>query len=260
VRYGLGLVLSGGGSRGLAHVGVLRALAEAGIRPDCAAGTSSGALIGALWAAGYGPDPMLEFFEVANPFRLSRVAPFRKPGLIDSEKVVEDFRRWFPADSFAALQRPLWVTATDLVSGRLELFSSGPLIRPLLASCSVPVVLTPTLVDGRLYVDGGILDNFPVEPLEPLCERLLGVYASPLREADAGRLTSSLAISQRALEIGMYHASARRFARADFVLSPPELSGYATFDTRRHREIAELGYRAARAHMDEIRAAISVPA
>jgi NTE family protein len=260
VEYRLGLVLSGGGSRGLAHVGVLRALAEAGIEPECAAGTSSGALIGALWAAGHAPDEMLEFFAVANPFRLSRVAPLRKPGLIDSEKIVEDFRRWFPEDSFEALRRPLWVTATDLVSGQLELFSSGPLIRPLLASCSVPVVITPTEVGGGLYADGGILDNFPVEPLETRCERVLGVYASPLREADAGRLTSSLAISQRALEIGMYHASARRFDRAQFVLCPPELARYATFDTRRHREIAEIGYRAAIESMEEIRAAVAPPA
>lgn len=256
VKFRLGLVLSGGGSRGLVHVGVLRALAEAGIRPDCAAGTSSGALIGALWAAGYDAEQMLEFFVVANPFRLSRVS-LRKPGLIDSEKVAEDFRRWFPADSFEALERPLWVTATDLLAGRLEIFSTGPLILPLLASCSVPAVMTPTPVGGRLYADGGILDNFPIEPLLGQCRRLLGVYASPLRAADAGRLRSSLAISQRALEIGMFHASARHFARADFVLSPSELAGYATFDTRRHREIAELGYRAARARLDEIRAAIA---
>ena len=256
MRYGLGLVLSGGGSRGLAHVGVLRALAEAGIRPDCAAGTSSGALIGALWAAGYGPDPMLEFFEVANPFRLSRVAPFRKPGLIDSEKVVEDFRRWFPADSFAALQRPLWVTATDLVSGRLELFSSGPLIRPLLASCSVPVVLTPTLVDGRLYVDGGILDNFPVEPLLGLCDVILGVYASPLTQVEASGLRSSLAVSQRAFEIGMFHASRRKFHQVELLIAPPRLRDYALFDIRRHREILELGHAAALARMDEIRALV----
>jgi len=260
VEHRLGIVLSGGGSRGLAHAGVLQALAEAGIHPDCVAGTSSGALVGALWAAGCGAERVLEFFETASPFRISRIAPLRKPGWIDTGKIEADFRPFFPADSFEALDRRLFVAATDLAAARLEIFSSGPLFRPLLASSSIPMLFTPTVIGGRLFADGGILDNFPVEPLEPLCERLLGVYASPLREADAGRLTSSLAISQRALEIGMYHASARRFARADFVLSPPELSGYATFDTRRHREIAELGYRAARAHMDEIRAAISVPA
>jgi len=251
MQYRLGIVLSGGGSRGLAHAGVLRALAEEGIAPECIAGTSSGALIGALYAAGYGYSEMLGFFEVANPFRLSRVA-LRKPGWIDSVKIGGDFATWFPENSFEALGKRLFVAATELASGRLEIFATGELILPLVASCSIPFVFTPVAIDGRTYVDGGVLDNFPIEPLLGLCEVILGVYASPLSECRVETLRSTRAILQRTFEVASYHASKRKFHEADLMLSPPELADFATFDTRRHAEIAEVGYRATRQRMAEI--------
>jgi NTE family protein len=257
LRHRLGIVLSGGGSRGLAHAGVLRALAEEGIEPECVAGTSSGAIIGALYAAGHPPAEMLRFFEVANPFRVSRLA-VGKPGFIDGTKIAADFAPWFPDDSFESLHRTLFVTATDLVSGRLEIFSSGPLVRPLLASSSVPFVFSPIAIGDRLFADGGILDNFPVEPLIGLCDKILGVYATPLREPTPAELDSSFAVSQRALEIGMYTSSKRKFHQVDCLICPGELSRYSTFDTRRHAEIAAIGYRAARERIDEIRARLDL--
>lgn len=251
MRYKLGIVLSGGGSRGLAHAGVLRALVENGIEPDCVSGTSAGALVGALYASGRGSEEILRFFDDANPFRLSRLA-LNKAGVIDSEKIVGAFAHWFPEDSFAALARPLFVTGTDLVSGRLQVWSSGPLVRPLLASSAVPFVISPTRVDGRLYVDGGIVNNFPVEPLFGLCDAIVGVHATPLSAPSESDLNSTFAVTQRALEIGMFHTSRRKFHHADLVISPAGLSRFSTFDTRRHAEIVEIGYQAALAQMDAI--------
>lgn len=248
----LGIVLSGGGSRGLAHAGVLRALTEEGIEVDCIAGSSSGALVGALHQAGYDCEKTLAFFDDTNPFRFSRLA-LRKPGFFDSEKILHDLERWFPDDSFAALKGRLFVAVTDLIAGRLEIFSSGPLIWPLLASASVPLVFTPRPESGRLFVDGGVLDNFPIEPLVGECEVILGVYASPLREVAIGEFGTSLAVTQRALEISRYDASRRKFALAGLVLCPPELGRYGAFEIKRHREIVEIGYAFARRRMDEIR-------
>jgi len=253
MRYRLGIVLSGGGSRGLAHAGVLRALGEHGMEPDCIAGTSAGALVGALHASGRSTAEIVRFFDDAHPFRLSRLA-LNKPGVIDSEKIVGSFHQWFPDDSFEALSRPLFVTGTDLVSGRLKIWTSGPLVRPLLASSAVPFVISPTRVDGRLYVDGGIIDNFPIEPLIGLCDVLLGVHATPLSARAESDLSSTLAVTQRALEIGMFHASERKFHHANLVISPVGLSRFSTFDTRRHAEIAEIGYQAALDQLDAIRA------
>jgi NTE family protein len=248
----LGIVLSGGGSRGLAHAGVLRALTEEGIEVDCIAGSSSGALVGALHAAGYDCEKTLAFFDDTNPFRFSRLA-LRKPGFFDSEKILHDLERWFPQDSFEALKGRLFVAVTDLIAGRLEIFSSGPLIWPLLASASVPLVFTPRPERGRLFVDGGVLDNFPIEPLVEECEVILGVYASPLREVAIAEFGNSLAVTQRALEISRYDASRRKFALAGLVLCPPELARFGAFDIKSHREIVEIGYAFARRRMDEIR-------
>ena len=155
MRYRLGIVLSGGGSRGLAHAGVLRALAENAIQPDCVAGTSAGALVGALDASGRSAVETLRFFDDANPFRLSRLA-LGKPGVIDSEKIVGAFESWFPEDSFAALVRPLFVTGTDLVSGRPPVWSSCPLVRPLRA-------LVPD--DGRPTIP--VQRKWPWHPFHP---------------------------------------------------------------------------------------------
>jgi NTE family protein len=208
-------------------------------------------LVGALYAAGYGREETLAFFDDTNPFRVSRLA-LRKPGFFDSEKILEDLRRWFPDDSFEALGRRLFVAVTDLIAGRLEIFSSGPLIWPLLASSSVPLVFTPTPQSGKLFVDGGVLDNFPVEPLIGECDVIIGVYASPLREVTVTAFGTSLAVTQRALEIGRYDASRRKFHHAALVICPPDLLPYGTFDTKRHREIAEIGYRAASERLPDI--------
>lgn len=252
MQHGVGIVLSGGGARGLAHVGVLEALREDGIEPECIAGTSSGALVGALYAAGYSAQESLEFFEEKSPFRLSRLA-LGKPGLIDTEKVLADFREYFPEDSFETLSRRLFVTATDIVNARLEIFTSGPLIAPLLASSSFPLVFTPTEIEGRWYSDGGILDNFPVEPLKVLCDVVLGVYASPLRAARRKDLNSMLAVSQRAFELAMSSNSRRKFHECDALLRPEGLTRFGAFDTKHLGEIVEIGYSDARDRMAEIR-------
>ncbi len=255
VRYGLGMVLSGGGARGLAHVGVLKALAEEGIEPEVLSGTSAGAIVAALYAGGHSAEETLEFFIHKSPFRLSRLA-LSKPGLFDTEKIIADFRGHFPDDSFEALSKPVFLTATDLIEARPEIFGAGRLIPAIVASASTPLVFTPTRIDGRWYSDGGITNNFPVEPLQGHCDAILGVYVSPLRRIGYGSLKSTIAVSQRAFEIGMYHNSKRKFHMCDLVLSPPELSRFGTFDMKHVKEILEIGYRAAREQMDSIVAVV----
>lgn len=255
----LGLVLSGGGARGIAHIGVIDALRSAGVEPDFISGSSSGAIVGALAAAGHSTATMLEFFERASPFRLSMVA-VRKAGILDTAKVIASFREYFPDDSFEALGIRLFLTATDIINARLNIFESGPLIPAILASCSMPMVFTPTEVAGRWHVDGGVINNFPIEPLRGRCDVVVGHYASPLRSVKHGDLNGVLAVSERALEVGMYFASRQKFHECDVMLTCPELSQYGIFDTKHHREIFEAGRRATLASMDSIERALAAVA
>jgi NTE family protein len=252
-RGGLGLVLSGGGTRGIAHIGVLRALGEHGIAPERIAGASAGAIVGALYAAGYDPPAMLEFFVRKNPFRLSKVA-ITGPGIIDTEKVVADFEEYFPANDFAALDRDLRVVATDLVRGEPVVFDSGPLIPALLASSSMPVMFTPMEVGDRVLADGGIVDNFPVDLLAGRCRALLGVHVGPIGTRAREDLRSTLAVLRRALEVGMFHATESKYPACDLVLTPPDLARYGNLDTKHMVEVEQIGFDAAVARMDEIEA------
>lgn len=256
VKPTLGLVLSGGGARGIAHVGVIEALRERGLNPDVIAGSSSGAIVGALAAAGHSSETMLDFFATRSPFRFQMVT-FGKPGIIDTTKVVESFREYFPENSFEALDTRLFLTATDIANARLAIFESGPLVSAILASCSMPMVFTPTEIGGRWYVDGGVINNFPVEPLRGRCDVLVGHYASPLRVMHTADLDGVLAVAQRALEVGMYFSSKVKFHECDVMLCPDELSRYGLFDTRHHGEIFEIGYRAARERVDAIERALA---
>jgi NTE family protein len=257
-RRRLGIVLSGGGSRGIAHIGVLRALQQHGIHPDCVAGTSAGAIVGALYAAGYSPERMLEFFRTKSPFRLSKLS-ISKPGIIDTQKVVANFEEYFPENSFEALERPLFLTSTDIIHGRRIIFDSGALIPAVLASCSMPMVFTPTEIDGNWFSDGGIVDNFPVTALEGQCEVTLGVYASPLRSVHQRDLTTSIAVLQRALEVGMFLAAEPKFGRCELLICPQSLSQYGTFDTKRLEEIEAIGYEAALEQLDAILQVVEAP-
>jgi NTE family protein len=254
----LGMVLSGGGSRGIAHIGILQALKEHQIEPECISGTSSGAIVGALYAAGCSAEAMLDFFETKHPFRMSKLS-LSKPGLIDTEKIVSSLEEYFPEDRFEALGRRLFVAATDIEHGEFRVFHSGPLIRAILASCSIPMVFTPTEIGDAWFADGGIIDNFPVEPLIGLCEAIMGAYVSPLRRVDRSDLKSSLDVTQRALEVGMYLHSKAKFEQCGLVLIPTGLEQFGTFDTKHFREIFDLGYHSTIDRIDEIKAAIRMP-
>lgn len=255
MRYQLGIVLSGGGIRAVAHAGVLAALAEADIVPDAISGTSAGAIVGALWAAGKSPEEIVEFFAEVSPFRLGHVA-LRGPGLLDAERVGEPFRQAFPEDSFEALSKPLFVAATDLLHGRTEIFDTGPLIRPLIASSAVPLVFTPVAIGGSLYADGGILDNFPIEPLLGLCRVLIGVHVTGVSPIEAGALDSSFAVAHRAFELSMYMTATRNFHRCDLVLTPNGAPRVGLFDTKARHSLFEAGYKSTRERLDEVRSVL----
>lgn len=244
-KYEWGLVLSGGGIRGAAHAGVIRALEEKGIVPEVVAGASAGAIAGSLYAGGYSWSEMLDLFDNPILFKWSLIG-HRKPGFIDSDQFYPVFKRYFPHDNFESLQKKLYIVATDIQNGRSETFSSGELIRPILASAAYPMVFTPVRIKGTLYADGGIMNNFPVEPLLGHCERLIGIYVNPtpLRKYGVKELQSGLAIAERAYSLSIARDVANKLKLCDITISPEPLGRYSTFDIMKASEIFDIGYQA----------------
>src|SRR5436190_11520451 len=127
----INLVLSGGGVRGFAHLGVMKALDEMGVQVDRMSGTSSGAVAAAFIAGGYTPDECKQIFIKEKIFRKLR-GTF-KPGLLKMDGLIPFLKMYFPENSFESLSKKLIVSATDIVTGKTTYFSEGELIRPLLA-------------------------------------------------------------------------------------------------------------------------------
>ncbi len=252
----LGLVLSGGGMRGIAHLGVLTVLEECGIRPVAISGTSAGALVGAFYAAGHPIPDILRFFKEANIFKIGNFA-FSKPGFIDPEKFLPLFLQYFPENDFNALKIKHFVTATDLIHGRSKTFHEGALIPPLMASAAVPAVFSPVEIEGSLYVDGGMLNNFPIEPLTGLCDAIIGVNVHPLKDKRPEDFKYTFAVMERVMHLGAYFSAIQKFHLCDVVIAPQALADFGTFERGRMEEIFEIGYRAADEKRGELMALVS---
>lgn len=236
-----GLVLSGGGIKGVSHIGTLKAITEHGVKIDHISGTSAGAIVGALYAAGHSWEVILDFFTKTSLFNITRYA-YGKPGFIDTIKFEKDLLHYLPDNSFEKLHIPLTITATEIKSGNLKAFHTGELIRVILASSSFPGVFTPIEIDGTPYFDGGVTDDFPVEYLMDSCDYIIGSYANPLSAIDMNSLKHSYQVLNRAYEINLHHHAHKKFANCDLLIRPLGLSQFSTFSMYSVSEIFELGY------------------
>ena len=165
----LGLALSGGGAFGAAHVGVLQELADRGVRPGIAAGTSSGALVASTYAAGLGIE---KIERAARDFRWGAIARWSAAprwGVLDTRVVEESVRRFFGHDPhIEELPRRFGAVAADLRSRKIVIIDRGPLSVALRATIAIPGLLPPVRRGGRLLADGGLIDNVPVGPTREL--------------------------------------------------------------------------------------------
>lgn len=246
----IGLVLSGGGVKGMAHIGTLKALNQRDIYPDNISGVSAGALVGGLYADGASTDDMLLFFK-ETPLLKYNFVTVNKPGLFDTDKYLPFFEDFFTAHHFGGLEKRLTVVATNLLKGKPKYFDEGELFEALLASAALPPVFSPVNIDGQLYADGGIMNNFPVEPLVDDCEIIFGCYASTMREVGKGQIKNALQISQRA-NLLMLHANARdKLCVPDLLFVPEELGGIGVLDKKGIDKAFVLGYDHANRKLDE---------
>jgi NTE family protein len=242
------LVLSGGGIRGVAHLGIVKAILERGMVLEAISGVSSGALLGAFIAAGYEPDEVLGI--VKEHGLLQMIRPKLNDGLFTMKGVGQVLKQYFPDDRFERLNIPLIVSCTDLSEGHSDFFTQGELIRPLLASCSIPILFEPVTVDGDQLVDGGFLNNLPVEPFLEDDITLIGVNVNPWM--NGMRADSLFQVMERLVTLGAWHTVKSRKKLCDLYFEPQELAGFGLFETERIDEIFEIGYRYAQGHLERL--------
>ncbi|MEP1097026.1 MAG: patatin-like phospholipase family protein [Cyclobacteriaceae bacterium] len=238
----IGIVLSGGGFRGAAHAGLLQALEEKDIKITKVSGSSAGALVGALYCAGYKPAEILEFFRSNTDLFKFKYLLHGKPGLFDSDLEKEIFREWLDDRTFESLEKELYICVTDILNGRTHFFSKGDLIKPLLASAAIPGVFTPVKIDQTYFSDGGIMNNFPIEPLLGSCDLLLGSYASPKKILVPEEINSIRKVLTRTSNLALLANSADKFYLCDYIFSPKKLGKYEVLNNERVEEIYQIGY------------------
>ncbi len=232
-----GLALSGGGARGFIHVGVLKAFDEEGFRPTCIAGTSIGAIIGALYASGMKPDKMLELISDRGFLRMfSFKASFS--GFLEMSYLKKILHKNLPK-TFEELELPFFAAVANLSRHDLAVFHSGSLYEPVLASASIPVLFEPVDIGEDKYVDGGVIDNLPVFACKSHCDKVLAV------EVNYGNFTTDLK-NMKNVAIEVFHMiieknSERGLSACDSLIRPELNSEFQILDFTKGEKLYQIG-------------------
>ncbi|HEX7587654.1 MAG TPA: patatin-like phospholipase family protein [Anaerolineae bacterium] len=268
----VGLALSSGNARGIAHIGVIKVLEQEGIPIDMIAGTSAGAVFGSMYAAGRPVSELIDFAlsveRLFNFFTGFRFWDFRFPprsGLIKGNMVLGYFRKWLNDKTFDDLSIPLYIVATDLISGEEVVFDHGPVAEAVRASMSVIGVLEPAYVSGRYLIDGGSVNPVPTQLLADrgisiiLASNVIPSLEDRIHRRELrreGKLPNVMGILTGATEIMESEIIKTRMGPVD-VLIQPEIARYGTFDYDKVPEFVRLGEEAARAQMPAIKQLIA---
>ncbi|HDP81346.1 MAG TPA: hypothetical protein ENN21_10945 [Spirochaetes bacterium] len=281
-RPTVGLVLSGGGAKGIAHVGVIKVLEEAGIRVDYIAGTSMGGIVGALYAIGYDAATLEKLaltmdwqdmlsdtishrdmslqekihdgrYAFSFPLRGGRISLPR--GFTSGQKLMKELTRLtlpvHDTRDFSRFAVPFLCVATDIETGRAKIFNRGYLPDALRASMAIPSVFTPVEIDGRLYVDGGVVLNFPVSEARKMgADIIIGVdVQAPLYKKD--QLDSLAKIMEQSVYF-LGEMSNEKERRLCDILITPDIAGFDASSFENPAELIRRGEAAARALLPQL--------
>jgi NTE family protein len=240
----IGLALSGGAARGLAHIGVLSVLVRNHVPIDCVAGCSAGAILGATFCAGMSTSqiqalaPHISWRRLATPVKSDA-------GFLNLEKLERWLIMLLGDLEFSDLELPFALVTMDMISGERVVIREGHVARAIRASCSVPGIVPPVIIDGRLLGDGGVVDNLPVDAARDLgADFVIGVDVfEPYYRRARGPFGKGLT----ALET-LVRNSGGWVGRADFLIAP-RTAGKSYVHFSHHKELIELGEAAAEASL-----------
>jgi NTE family protein len=233
------LVLSGGGCRGFAHLGAVKALREHGFQASAISGTSAGAIAGAFLADGFAPDEIMEIFAGKLSLNLIAWNGFRL-GLISMKKIAEFMEKNLRHKKFEQLPTPLFVTCTNFLNGRQTIFNTGEIIPAVIASSSIPALFTPEFIGSTPYVDGGLTNNLPVEPFADEKSKIIAVYVNPIKPFQNNE--SVVEVLDRAIHLSFRTMVGHSASGCALYIEPTDLHQFGMFDIQKLREIFDIGY------------------
>ena len=250
----IGIALSGGGTRGLVHVGVLQALEDHKIYPDIISGTSAGALIGALYANGYKPKEIMDM-SLQNNIRRMLNLHVPSKGFVTQAYLRKQLVKFLPKNSFESLKKPLYVAIANLNSGQIEYVHTGELHDVVLASSAVPVLFEPIKIDEHYYVDGGIIKNLPVSILKGKADKILAVNLVPQMEVESDNLKGISGVAIRVFNLAVLNNIMPELAQADIVIEPAEIESFSRYRFNNLEDMYKIGYNETMKHMEDIKKA-----
>ena len=249
-RPRVGLALAGGFARGIAHLGVLRVLREAGIPIDCVAGTSVGALIAVGYCAGASLDAMANVGAATSFTDFGRWTPSWL-GLATNQRMEKYLSRYTPVKTFEELKTPLAIATTDINAGVSVYYSHGAIVPPLRASCAYPGLFVPIQFEGRTLVDGFLTSPVPVEGTLLLgADVVIAVYLEAGTVEQPRTFTDVLS---RAFNIVQRHSDLSWRTQADVIIEP-DVKTFVWDDFSKTPEMVAAGEAAALAALPQIRA------
>lgn len=248
-RYKIGYALSGGFIKGFAHLGVMQALLEHDIRPDIISGVSAGALAGVFYADGNEPHQVVEYF-IKHKFTDLTSFAASTAGLFKLDDFMDFLNSNLKSKRIEDLKLPLIVTVTDLDHGKCIQFRKGKIAEIIAASCCMPVMFAPVVINGIHYVDGGVFKNLPVSTIRQACEKIIAINVSPIEATNYKKNVVNIAMRS-------YHFMFRANTfpdreNCDLLIEPYGLKGYSNRELEKAEEIFEQGYKVGNEILDTL--------
>ncbi len=247
--YRLGITLSGGGARGIAHLGVLEVLEKHNLRPEIVSGTSMGALVGVFYAAGYSPKEILQMAKESSMLKLFKWQ-IPSSGLFHMDVIHRLLVEKIGADDFSALKMPYYCAVSNLNTGQIEIKKEGKLFQWVMASASIPVLFEPQVIDGITYVDGGLFENLPAHCIRDYSRLLIGVHVN--HNGYQENVSGFIEIAERTFQLAISQNVRESLAICDLVIDSPEIRRYTTFDFKAADELYQLGFREAERKLEKL--------
>jgi NTE family protein len=241
------LVLSGGGVRGYAHIGAVKALLERGVDYDAISATSSGAIVGAFLCDGFAPDEISALLTKHKP-KLKVNFLHLRDSLLSSKVFADLLKKNLRTKKIEDLKKPLHIACTNLYDGSVKIFTHGNLVDVLTAASSLPVFFPPVTIDDVPYSDGGMSNNLPVEPFLGSSKKMVGIHVNPVvNYTHSPGLRLSI---DRSMHIIVRNNILHSIKKCDVFIEPPELVKYHVFELEKADELVKVGYEYVKTKVD----------